>query len=94
MFQYAGDGTYISGDFQESLRNICIERKGERVKQEDILYVLGIADDLGAKSRLSRALAAIFPSCEKKRVMCEHKQIYPFLKTHFQLLSNMNNVLY
>lgn len=39
--------------------------------------ILGISDNLSAKSRLSRALTAIFPECEKKRVLSKDKQIYP-----------------
>jgi hypothetical protein len=79
LYECAGDvDTFDPGDLQGSLKDICIEREGERVKQEDILDILGVADDLSAKSRLSRALAAMFPNCEKKRVLCEHKQIYPF----------------
>ena len=64
---------FVPGDLQGSLKNICIEADGLRVKQEDV-----VTDDLSVKSHLSRALAAIFPNCEKKRVLCEHKQIYSF----------------
>jgi hypothetical protein len=66
--------TFVPGDLQGSLKNICIKTDGLRLKQEDV-----VTDDLGVKSHLSRALAAIFPNCEKKRVLCEHiKQIYSF----------------
>ncbi len=78
LFKYAGDvSTLGPGDFQDYLKIICIESKGERVKQEDILDILGISDDLSTKSRLSRSLTAIFPNCEKKRVLCKEKQMYP-----------------
>ena len=74
MFECAGDvGIFVPGDLQGSLKNICIKTDGLRVKQEDV-----VTDDLSVKSHLSRALAAIFPNCEKKRVLCEHKQIYSF----------------
>ena len=74
MFECTGDvGTFVTGDLQGSLKNICIKTDGLRVKQEDV-----VTDDLSVKSHLSRALAAIFPNCEKKRVLCEHKQIYSF----------------
>jgi hypothetical protein len=69
LFECAGDvGTFVPGDLQGSLKNICIKTDGLRVKQEDV-----VTDDLSVKSHLSRALAAIFPNCEKKRVLCEHK---------------------
>ena len=72
MFECAGDvGTFVPGDLQGSLKNICIKTDGLRVKQEDV-----VTDDISVKSHLSRALpalAAIFPNCEKKRVLCEHK---------------------
>jgi hypothetical protein len=75
LFECAGDvGTFVPGDLQGSLKNICIKTDGLRVKQEDAV----VTDDLSVKSHLSRALAAIFPNCEKKRVLCEHKQIYSF----------------
>ena len=74
MFECAGDvGTFVPGDPQGSLKNICIKPDGLRVKQEDV-----VTDDLSVKSHLSRALAAIFPNCEKKRVLCENKEIYSF----------------
>jgi len=42
-----------STDLHQCLSKICIEKKGENVKQEDILEILGITDQLGSKSRLS-----------------------------------------
>jgi hypothetical protein len=63
----------LAGDLKGSLKNICIKTDGLRVKQEDV-----VTDDLSIKTHLSRALAAIFPNCEKKRVLCEHKQICSF----------------
>ena len=65
----------------------CIKTDELRVKQEDV-----VTDDLSLKSHLSRALAAIFPNCEKKRVVCEHKQIYSFYMckadVHMQYMIN------
>ena len=70
-----------------ALKNICIKTDGLRVKQEDV-----VTDDLSVKSHLSRALAAMFPNCEKKRVLCEHKQIYSFYSVkadvHMQYMIN------
>lgn len=78
MFECADEvGTFVPGDLQQCLKDICNEREGERVKQEDIMEILGITDDLCSKNRLSRALTATFPNCEKKRVLCKDKQIYP-----------------
>jgi hypothetical protein len=42
LFECAGDvGTFVPGDLQGSLKNICIKIDGLRVKQEDV-----VTDDL------------------------------------------------
>ena len=59
------------------LVDVCIEDVNSSVEQDQLVEILEIGDDMGAKSRLSRAVSFIFPNSSKKRVLKGSKQMYP-----------------
>lgn len=72
---------------------MCIEEEDSAVEQEELVDVLGIGDDLSAKSRLSRAVSTVFPKSVKKRVQRETKQMYPFhINSSIKIILTLGNL--